>query len=105
TAERRVPQPLVAHGADTALHLLCIGDATESCGDHIAVLEGRDEFGALRGVMAKPMEEFRESPLRRIDAAAPVERGELLAVRGFADFRRSEEHTSELQSRFDLVCR
>src|SRR5438067_13118838 len=25
--------------------------------------------------------------------------------RGFANFMRSEEHTSELQSRFDLVCR
>src|SRR5699024_11795253 len=26
-------------------------------------------------------------------------------LRGFGDFWRSEEHTSELQSRFDLVCR
>src|SRR5699024_11953037 len=27
------------------------------------------------------------------------------SLRGFRDTLRSEEHTSELQSRFDLVCR
>src|SRR5699024_12751446 len=34
-----------------------------------------------------------------LTAAAELERGQLLMV------KRSEEHTSELQSRFDLVCR
>ena len=29
----------------------------------------------------------------------------ILAVERFQDNTRSEEHTSELQSRFDLVCR
>src|SRR5207249_7791149 len=36
----------------------------------------------------------------------PLEQTLDLALRGFgAEQRRSEEHTSELQSRFDLVCR
>src|SRR5699024_12315275 len=34
-----------------------------------------------------------------------VERIHLAGVRGGASLHRSEEHTSELQSRFDLVCR
>jgi hypothetical protein len=33
------------------------------------------------------MEEFRETPFRRIDTAAPLDRGELLAVCGCGDFR------------------
>src|SRR5699024_11928472 len=33
------------------------------------------------------------------------ERAPLPAHRGFSEPDRSEEHTSELQSRFDLVCR
>src|SRR5713226_9747097 len=37
--------------------------------------------------MAKPVEEFREAPFRGIDASAPVDRGELFAVRGCGDFR------------------
>src|SRR5260370_17148785 len=53
----------------------------------MAVFEGRDELSALRGIMAKPMEEFREAPLRRVDAATPVDSGELFAVRGRGDFR------------------
>src|SRR6266480_833217 len=41
----------------------------------------------LRRIVAKPMEKFRETPLRRIDAAAPVDGGEFFAVCGFGDFR------------------
>ena len=37
--------------------------------------------------MAKPMEELREAPLGRINATAPIDRGELLAVRDRGDFR------------------
>src|SRR3977135_2138032 len=87
TTERGVPQPLVTHGTDAALYLLCIGDAAESCGDHIAVFECRNECRTLRGIVAKPMKEFGETPFRRIDAAAPIDCGELLAARGCGDFR------------------
>src|SRR5260370_35109167 len=53
----------------------------------IAVFEGRDELSALRGIRGKAMEEFREAPPRRVDAATPVDSGELFAVRGRGDFR------------------
>src|SRR5699024_12359615 len=36
---------------------------------------------------------------------APAGSTQILALSIYDDFRRSEEHTSELQSRFDLVCR
>src|SRR5207249_7455189 len=36
----------------------------------------------------------------------PAQGGDLMTLDTFGDFElRSEEHTSELQSRFDLVCR
>src|SRR3712207_7831378 len=55
----------------------------------------------------------REGALRPLDAAARRRRGDRLrgardagrAPRGAAAPRRSEEHTSELQSRQYLVCR
>src|SRR5207249_8241112 len=49
----------------------------------------------------------RERRLDSARAATRVTRFELDDVRRqvFAQVKRSEEHTSELQSRFDLVCR
>src|SRR5699024_11403662 len=41
----------------------------------------------------------------RIRKARPEKERELLLRPGAGDGPRSEEHTSELQSRFDLVCR
>src|SRR5438067_5522124 len=44
----------------------------------------------------------RRLPIQRwTDVAVPVDR----AYEAWLQFDRSEEHTSELQSRFDLVCR
>src|SRR5699024_12806344 len=34
-----------------------------------------------------------------------VDENHIIVLLGFIDIGRSEEHTSELQSRFDLVCR
>src|SRR5207249_5976458 len=53
-----------------------------------------DGLGDIRRAQAAYEEALR---LPQFRAAAAVHLGELLA-------RRSEEHTSELQSRFDLVC-
>src|SRR5437667_3361770 len=45
-------------------------------------------------------------PLRRVDSRAPVKRGLGFPCQpDLARVLRSEEHTSELQSHHDLVCR
>src|SRR5699024_12821280 len=78
------------------------------------------DLGAERGLFKNTkngdevyfVHSFQALPRRREDCAATVEYGGrtvCAAVRrgnvtGF-QFHRSEEHTSELQSRFDLVCR
>src|SRR5207245_525148 len=61
--ERSVPHPLVAHSANAALDVLCVGDAAERCGNHVAMFESGDELRAFGGIVAKPMEEFGEAPL------------------------------------------
>src|SRR5699024_12106321 len=40
-----------------------------------------------------------------VDPVAAIENAEIVIVGGGNTFQRSEEHTSELQSRFDIVCR
>ncbi len=81
----RVPHPLVAHGANAALGLFRVGDAAEGCGDHVAVFEGSDEAVALVGVVAQPVEELGEAPLVGVDAAAPLDGFEVLAVGELGD--------------------
>ncbi len=78
----------MAHGADAALDLLRIGDAAEGGGDHVAVLEGGGEGGALVGVVAQPVQELGEAPLVRVDAAAPLDGFEVLAVGERGDLLR-----------------
>ena len=60
----RVPHPLVAHGADAALELAYGGDAAERGGDHVAMLQSRDESGSLVRVVPQPVEQLGETPLR-----------------------------------------
>jgi hypothetical protein len=50
-----------------------VGDAAESGGDHVAVFERGDEFGAQLGVVAEPVQQLGPAPLRGVDAAAPVD--------------------------------
>src|SRR5437868_13424226 len=60
--------------------------------------------GAHRDLHSFPTRRSSDLPAARDRRAAPPPHG----LRGRADLhggRRSEEHTSELQSRFDLVCR
>src|SRR4051794_9098227 len=76
----------MAHGADGSLHLLRIGDAAKDGGDVVAVLEGGGEMIALVGIVAKPVEEFGEAPLGGVNAAAPVDGFEFLAMSGVGDF-------------------
>src|SRR5207249_6675961 len=48
---------------------------------------------------------FSRSPARIRRAAEELRAGNLYVNRAITGALRSEEHTSELQSRFDLVCR
>ena len=61
------------------LTLIRVGDAAERGGDHVAVLEGGGELGALVGVVAEPVQELGEAPLVRVDAAAPLDGFEVCA--------------------------
>ena len=68
-----VPHPLVAHGADAARDLRRIGDAAEHGRHHVAVFERGSHARALLRIVAQPVQQLGESPLRGIDAAAPVD--------------------------------
>src|SRR5699024_11989086 len=85
--------------ATTRTHTLSLHDALPISRDHLWQL--RPDLGRrlIRGADYR----FGELPLVKPIAAA---RG-LLALRRLdrETDERSEEHTSELQSRFDLVCR
>ena len=72
-AERRVPHPFVAHGADAARDVGGIGDAAEHGRDHVAMFERGDESRALVGIVAQPVQQLRESPFGGVDAAAPID--------------------------------
>jgi hypothetical protein len=51
------------------------------------MLEGRYELRTLRRIVAKLMQKFGEAPLRGINAAAPLDRFEAVAMSGLRDFR------------------
>src|SRR5699024_2868672 len=68
-------------------------------GDSIA-LRSRDFIVAMRGMGGSPARAVRTHIVRNAIGTVIVN-----ATFQIADAIRSEEHTSELQSRFDLVCR
>src|SRR5271170_1538981 len=86
-AEVGVPEPLVTHGADATFYLTGIGDAAESSGGHVAMLEGRDKFFAFVWIMTEPMQKFGEAPFGGVDAAAPLDGLKIFAVCSVCDFR------------------
>src|SRR5690606_41793032 len=99
----RLPRPVLAlrarlvffrHTAATEIHTLSLHDALPIC-DSAAVLE------ALKTGLAAPLEGMGTAFSSSLFGLA----GSL--VLGFLDVQsgRSEEHTSELQSRENLVCR
>src|SRR5699024_2965225 len=66
-----------------------------------------ESLGALRDLYTGVMEGFLDAARQRIGELAAQERYEAAGAARDAvtAILRSEEHTSELQSRFDLVCR
>ncbi len=85
TAEGGAPHPFVAHGADAARYLGGIADAAEDGGDHVAMFERGGEARTFGRVVAQPVEEFGEAPFAGVDAAAPIDGGQLLLVCGRGD--------------------
>src|SRR5207253_2779497 len=76
---------LVGHGADGAGDFVDIADAAEGSGGHIAMFEGSGEAGAEVGIIAEPMQKLRESPFGGIDTAAPIDGGQLGAMRSLSN--------------------
>src|SRR5690606_39443420 len=83
---------------------LSLHDALPIC-DHAAA---REESFCARGVARSIAAASHSSSSCRARSSARARRS-MIAARGakmkFAPIRRSEEHTSELQSRENLVCR
>src|SRR5207249_10801813 len=76
--------------------------STLSLHDALPIYEIDDALD-LGGARARGLRGLEQQRPRRMHGA---QLGELGALREFAKLgARSEEHTSELQSRFDLVCR
>src|SRR5438067_8963439 len=61
---------------------------------------GRKTAERLALELGEKVEEFTETP-----STQPTPVGSEAALKALERLGRSEEHTSELQSRFDLVCR
>src|SRR5207249_11630234 len=69
------------------------------------VVVNQFEGGALNRVIEAPVAQYVGGAWEFHDGTMYVFSGETTVVTQFSRLRRSEEHTSELQSRFDLVCR
>src|SRR5437868_15232872 len=66
---------------------------------YTTLFRSREAFGKVDALLERFLDFLVVQRVRRaVDQAAPIGDGR-------AAPRRSEEHTSELQSRFDLVCR
>src|SRR5580658_10260728 len=75
----------MSHRANAALYLLRISDAAQCSRHHVAMLESGDERRPLVRVVSKPVQKLGKSPLRRIDAATPLDSLQALAVSGLGD--------------------
>ena len=87
-AERFVPHPFMAHGADAARHLCRIGDAAQHRRHQIAVFQGSRHARALLRIIAQPVQQLGEAPFGGVNAAAPVESFQIAARAGVGDCAR-----------------
>jgi len=55
----RVPKPLMPHCANAALHFTGLSDAAKCGSHHIAIFKRGAKLVALVGIMAQPVEQFR----------------------------------------------
>ena len=77
----------MSHGADTALHLFRIRNATERGRYHVTVFERGNELRALSGILAKPVQQLGKSPFGGVDAAAPLDCFKTFTVCYFGNLR------------------
>src|SRR5690606_39346592 len=76
------------------------------CGtSRLRVSPDDDEQDTRREIVASPTSRSRRSGIQDLDSAGDRRSGGQLLVGGEQGAARSEEHTSELQSRENLVCR
>ena len=68
-----IPHPLVAHRADAALQPAHRRHAAQRRRHHVAMFQRRNHARALLRVVPQPVQQFGESPLVRVDAAAPLD--------------------------------
>src|SRR2546430_3738944 len=78
-------------------------------GDGVLVTRGDEDIGLdAERIRCDVVEFARAAEVGRLADALDLYRGDLLEgffIRGAPEFERSEEHTSELQSQSNLVCR
>src|SRR5207249_7881589 len=94
------------------VHLLSYLCLAFACGLALAQVpkDDDDAYAVNRNIYKKSAEAADLNKTLNIKVAMakllwPVDLGVLKSPANDPKFRRSEEHTSELQSRFDLVCR
>src|SRR3974377_614604 len=78
----------MSHAADATNDLAMLGQSAQCSGNHIAVLERCLELLASLRVVAQPVEQLGETPLRGIDAAVPSDGLYPLAMRQCRDLFR-----------------
>ena len=64
-AQRAIPHPLVAHGADAALHFFRFRDAAERSRNHVAMLERGSKVRALLRIVTQPVQQLGKIPTPR----------------------------------------
>src|SRR5699024_12559398 len=93
------------HPENTQIYTISLHDALPILKDAKEILE--DEAATQEEVDAA-LETLKNaaSGLAKVEIPVPVNKNAIKVVVGiYKTYDRSEEHTSELQSRFDLVCR
>src|SRR5205823_12242407 len=87
------------------LHTLSLHDALPICGCGVPVCQAGDMLSAGRTEGTEPRASRLPKTLSRTPPRKLVSRGGVSAGVASSSSRRSEEHTSELQSLAYLVCR
>ena len=87
-AQRLVKHPLVPHRANATRRRRRIFHPAQHRRDHVAIFERGRELRALLRIVPQPVQQLRPSPLRRINAAAPIDRLQLRRPRRPRDLPR-----------------